>query len=314
MRIAFLYEHPQWSQKLIACLEANGHEVTPFCVSGLHFDPGALAGRFDLALNRVNIMPSAEAAPGATFQAVHLLGCFEAAGVRVVNGSRCHAIGLSKAMQNALFTSLELNCPPAIAIHRADDALAAADEIGFPLVFKPNVGGSGQGIQLFDQRGELEQAVALKALDFGVDRTGMIQSYVESDGFVYRVEILGDDLFYSIRQPIQAGSFNYCAADGCSTAGEPAAAAAAGDLDFCVADGGSSIEAFEVPGAILARVRAIVAAAGADIGGVEYFIESESGDACFYDFNPYSNFVANGEALLGFSPEQRFNDFLQGLA
>ncbi|MEM7561878.1 MAG: hypothetical protein AAF353_02380, partial [Pseudomonadota bacterium] len=218
-------------------------------------------------------------------------------------------IGLSKATQNALFSRLGLPHPKGIAIHRIQDALTAAESIGFPLIFKPNVGGSGQGIQKFDNPEELALAVETKSLDFGVDGTGIIQQYVESDGYVYRVEILGNALFYSIRQPIQSDSFNYCAADGCSAAGEPAPEE--DNLDFCVVTGAGSIEVFDVPAPVLEQVKSIIGAANADIGGVEYLIDQNTGEACFYDFNPYSNFVSNGESLLGFSPEQRFADFLQ---
>ena len=150
MKIAFLYEHPEWSRTLIECLTANGHEIIEFRISGLTFDPDDLDEHFDLAINRINIMPSATAAPGTNFQGIHFLACLEASGIRVINGSRSHSIGLSKAMQNALFSSLRLHHPRAIAIHRADDALMTADMIGYPIVFKPNVGGSGQGIERFD--------------------------------------------------------------------------------------------------------------------------------------------------------------------
>ena len=313
MHIAFLYEHPQWSQALIECLRENHHEVTPIRVSGLQFDPDELPGRYDLAVNRINIMPSVDAAPGTTFQAMHLLASFETGGTRVVNGAHSHMIGLSKAMQNALFNALKLKHPRAIAIHRAEDAPAAAERIGFPLVFKPNVGGSGQGIQKFVDAEEIEMAVKTKSLDFGIDSTGLIQEYVESDGFVYRVEILGDELFYSIRQPMQEGSFNYCAADGCSTDDAADSSAASDEMDFCVTNAGSAIQTFEPAAGIVDQVRSIVRKARADVGGVEYFVERQTGQACFYDFNPYSNFVSNGEALLGFSPEQRFNDFLSSL-
>ena len=46
---------------------------------------------------------------------------------------------------------------------------------------------------------------------------------------------------------------------------------------------------------------AICRAAGADLGGVEYLLREESGSPCFYDFNPYSNFVSGGKEMFGFS-------------
>ena len=51
----------------------------------------------------------------------------------------------------------------------------------------------------------------------------------------------------------------------------------------------------------------------ADFGGIEYIINRETGKPCYFDFNPYSNFVSHGETFLGFSPEQRFVDFIKNL-
>ena len=54
----------------------------------------------------------------------------------------------------------------------------------------------------------------------------------------------------------------------------------------------------------------VVRTCGADFGGVEFLMDRRTGTPCYYDFNPYSNFVTNGESLLGFSPEDRFIDFV----
>jgi len=235
----------------------------------------------------------------------------------VINGSRCHAIGASKAQQNGIFAGLGLDHPRAIAVYRPDEVLDAAEQIGYPVIFKPNIGGSGSGVSLHRTRESLDEAVRFKTLDFGVDRTAVLQEYVESDGFIYRVEMLGGELFYSIRQPIQEGSFNYCAADGCSTGEETApgdqASDTEDDFDFCVIGGESRIEKFEPVEEVVESVAAVIGACGGDLGGVEYFMDVRTGRPRYYDFNPYSNFVSNGQALLGFSPETRYVEFVTGL-
>ncbi|MEJ2177730.1 MAG: hypothetical protein P8Y12_07215 [Gammaproteobacteria bacterium] len=143
-----------------------------------------------------------------------------------------------------------------------------------------------------------------------------MQRYIRSDGFVYRVEVLGDELFYSIKQPVIAGEFNYCAADGCSTDTNEQATAVEHhfggdtDFDFCVLDDAGGIQIHEPPSMVLDNVVRIIKACHADFGGVEYFIDTDTGQPCYYDFNPYSNFVSDGENLLGFSPEERFADFV----
>ncbi|MBC7797637.1 MAG: hypothetical protein H7Z37_12255 [Pyrinomonadaceae bacterium] len=54
-----------------------------------------------------------------------------------------------------------------------------------------------------------------------------------------------------------------------------------------------------------------MAAAKIDVGGVEYLIDDETGDALFYDINALSNFVADARNLIGFDPHEKLVDFLQ---
>ena len=305
MKIGFIYEHPTWSNELISCLESNGIILDLKNVADLAFDTHPDHGDNQLWINRVNIMPSAQRNPAVVFHTLHYLNWLEHSGARVINGARAHYVGASKAMQNAVFASLKLHYPRAVAIHRPEDALDAARQIGYPVIVKPNIGGSGSGVSKRNSEVELAEAVKFKMLDLGVDNTGLVQQYIESDGFIYRVEILGDQLFYAIRQPIQEGTFNYCAADGCHTDPEPN-----DEFDFCAIDGADRISTFEPDADTVEQVVQIVQATGADVGGVEYLVDRKTGQLCYYDFNPYSNFVTNGESLLGFSPEQRYTDFI----
>ena len=132
--------------------------------------------------------------------------------------------------------------------------------------------------------------------------------HVISDGFIYRIEMLGDKLFYSIKQRTQQGVFNYCAADGCGSEN-----AVESNLQSSIETGSieeHGIEVFSPTDLIVNQVSSILTEAGADLGGVEYFVREKTQEPCFYDFNPYSNFVANGETLLGFSPEEKYVDFV----
>lgn len=295
MKIGFLFEHPTWSQSLIECFAEHGCEVVPVNIADLAFDTDRASFDFDLCVNRINMMPSAGRHPSVAAHTLHFLHWLEASGIEVINGAKAHFVGASKAVQNGIFERLGLGCPKSVAIHSPADALQAAERVGYPVIVKPNIGGSGSGIAKFETADELQEAVENGALDLGIDGTGLIQEYVPSDGYVYRVEILGGELFYGIRQKAVEDQFNYCAADGCSVS---------------LGDDEGRIETHDVPADILQQVIAICDAANADVGGVEYFIRADSGAPCFYDFNPYSNFVGEGEALFGFSPEQRFVDFV----
>lgn len=312
MKIAFLYEHPTWSETLIETFRSNDIELKTINVAELIFDPNQGHPDFSFAVNRINMMPSSGRNSSVVFHTLHYLNWLEAMGVKVVNGSHAHFTGGSKALQSGLFTQLGLHCPRAVAVYRPEDALTASETIGFPLIFKPNIGGSGSGICRYDSYDELEAAVESDNFDLGIDGTGLIQEYINSDGYVYRIEILDNRLFYSIRQKMVADTFNYCAADGCSMSPRLPEKEDS-SFDFCTLGQESRIEPFEADETIVAQVVSIIKNAKADLGGVEYLLDTQAGKPCFYDFNPYSNFVSNGEDLLGFSPEQRFVDCIMDM-
>ncbi len=287
--VAVLHEHPSWSRSLLARLAERDVEVVPIDVG----DPGAAAralagGRsFDRWLNRVNAMPSDGRPPSVVAATGHLLLALELRGERVVNGHRVWAIGGSKAAQVELFRRAGLAAPDGVAVNEPAAIPAAADEVGYPLLVKPNVGGSGAGILRFDDAGELAVALAAGAIDLGVDRTGLVQRVVEpADGLVHRIEMLGHDPFYATDQVTRAGMFNYCAADGC---------------------GVEAIDVVPPEDDVVGEARAVMTAAGADVAGLEYLVDGD-GRRVYIDFNPYSNVLAGRDDELGFDPLDRYID------
>jgi hypothetical protein len=296
MRIALLHEHPAWSIDLIDRARVRGLDLTPFDVGEFDFSVDDLGDGFDLWVNRVNAMPSAGRPASIVAAAGHILSALELRGHRVINGSTTHRIGGSKIAQAALFTQLGLGTPPTVGIFQAGDAMAAAERIGFPVLTKPNVGGSGSGIVRHDSAAELAQAIHAGTVDLGIDGTGVVQRIIEStDGMIHRVEMLGSSFFYGTQQPLQVGAFNYCAADGCAF------------------DGGAAIELFTPHDDIIEAAARVMAEANTDIGGVEYIVDATTGQPSYYDFNPYSNFVSGFDTELGFSPIDHYLDFLLAL-
>jgi D-alanine-D-alanine ligase-like ATP-grasp enzyme len=168
-------------------------------------------------------------------------------------------------------------------------AAEAASDLRFPVLVKPNVGGSGAGIVSFASSEELVAAELVP----GLDGTLLVQEYLPAaEEAIVRVEILDGELLYAIRFLLAPGSFNLCPADYCELPG--------------IADGvsgrGLPIERYEPPGEIVDDAKRIVSAAGIDVGGVEYVVDARDGEAYFYDVNALSNFVANAPDVVGFDP------------
>lgn len=308
--IAIFYEHPDWFQPLFAELDGRGVVYEKDHLKGHFFDPCVDASPYSLVVNRVSAYPSAASEPQVVLYVKQYLAYLESIGTRVINGWRSYEVGTSKALQMQIFNRLKLHSPNSRVVHHAGQAVEAAEKLQFPVLIKPNVGGSGAGITLFNTREELAGSVEAGEIDLGIDRVALIQEYLKpKDDCIYRVEILDDAFLYAIRLPILEENFNYCPADGCNI--ERFDYCPVGGASMEVADqDGPKITAFEPSPGVIEKVRQAVAAAGADIGGVEYLINTADDQLYFYDINPLSNFVANATRVVGFDPVPRFVDFI----
>ena len=308
--IAIFYEHPEWFQSLFAELDARGVGYEQVHLNGHSFDPCVAVSPYSLVVNRVSAYPSTASAPQVVLYVKQYLAYLDSIGTRVINGWRSYEVGTSKALQMQIFNRLGLHTPNSRVIHHAGQAVVAAEQLQFPVLLKPNVGGSGAGIHLFRTHAELADAVDAGNIDLGIDGVALVQEYLTpQDDCIYRVEILDDAFLYAIRLPIVGESFNYCPADGCNIdrfdyCPVGASSSEASDMK------GSDIQAFDPDPEVIEVVRRAVAAAGAEIGGVEYLVSASDGRRYFYDINPLSNFVANAAQVVGFDPLPRFVDYL----
>ena len=81
MQIAFLYEHPTWSDSLIKTFISNGIDLKLVNVADLSFHTEKNRPDFNFAVNRINIMPSSGRNPSIVFHTLHYLNWLEAMGV-----------------------------------------------------------------------------------------------------------------------------------------------------------------------------------------------------------------------------------------
>jgi hypothetical protein len=299
--IGILYEHPVWFQPLFAELDHRGVCYEPLHANQLLFDPGRRELPYSLVLNRMSPSAWTRGHAGAIFHSLHFLAYLDEIGAEVVNGNAAFQVEISKARQCALFARLGVRYPTARAVNDVRQLTAAADGLRFPVLVKPNVGGSGAGIRSFATPRELREAAATGSVELGLDGTALVQEQLPAaDQSVVRIEILGGEFLYAIRLRLLPGSFNLCPADYCELPG--------------IADGvsgrGLPIEGYDPPSQLVEDARRIVSAAGMELGGVEYLVNERDGLPYFYDVNALSNFVANASELIGFDPFVELVDFL----
>ena len=195
-------------------------------------------------------------------------------------------------------------------IHRGAQAADAADGLRFPVVVKPNIGGSGAGIRRFDTIEQLARAAREDALQLGIDSTALVQEYVPADsGRIVRVEVLNGRYLYAIRIYTPGDSFNLCPADVCQSVDGAELARPACPVD--APKNQLRVEGYTPPDDIVHAVERIMSASGIEIGGVEYMIDARDGRTRFYDVNALSNFVADAPRVVGFDPFARLADWLE---
>lgn len=287
--IGILYEHPEWFRPLFAELGRRGVPHEPIHAARHSFDPAERESPYSLVVNRMSPSAWTRGHAGAIFHSLHYLAWLEGIGANVLNGYGAYRMELSKAAQCALFASLGVRHPRTRVVNSPAAAAEAAADLRFPVLVKPNIGGSGAGIVSFASY----EALAATELVAGLDGTLLVQEQLPAEGeAIVRVEILDGEMLYAIRILLAPGSFNLCPADYCELPG--------------IADGvsgrGLPIERYEPPHEIVDDAKRIISAAGIDVGGVEYLISARDGEAYFYDVNALSNFVADARQVVGFDP------------
>lgn len=308
--IAIYHEHPDWFRPLFAELDRRALPYVRLDPRAHRYDPSAASEPYSLVFNRMS--PSAYLRDGVqgTFFTLGYLHHLERLGIPVMNGSRGFGFEISKARQLSLLESLGLRYPKSVVVNHANQVVAAAKDLRFPVVVKANVGGSGAGIVRFDAPDDLSRAAAEGRLNFGIDRTALVQEFVPArDGRITRVELLGGKFLYAIHVYSAGDSFNLCPADICQRADGVEL-----ERSACAVDAPKNkmrVEAASLPNSVIESCERIIRGAGIDVGGIEFMIDDRDVALLYYDINALSNFVADAVNVVGFDPFVRLVDELE---
>jgi Carbamoyl-phosphate synthase L chain, ATP binding domain len=308
-QLTFLYEHPQWFAAIFAELERRGVPFSKMFIPEHFYEIGAEHPGFKVLFNRMSPSAHRRERGSGIFHVLAYLEHLELQRVRVINGTKAYRYEISKAAQHSLLKSLGLRFLPSRVIHSVDQAVGAAEGLRYPLIVKPNIGGSGKGIVRFESKRQLETTVAAGQLTLGYDSISLVQEFAPArGGFITRVETLGGKYLYGIRVHLSGQTFDLCPADICQTpTGQ--------SLDTaCVVEAskaGLKVEGYRPPTAVIDAIERTVRAAGIDVGGIEYLIDDRDGHIYYYDINALSNFVADAPRVIGFNPVENLADYLQ---
>ncbi|MGI9170770.1 MAG: ATP-grasp domain-containing protein [Caulobacteraceae bacterium] len=294
--LAVFYEHPRWFEALFAALDRRGVSWIPIVIGDHVFDPAGSQAPAPVILNRLAMSSFLRQEEHALFYSLAVLDHWQGLGARVINGAEVLAYDTSKARQLGLFRRAGLDIPKTRVAHRRGDIAALAAQIGYPVIVKVNVGGSGAGMVRYDTAEELQAALADGPTPLGVDGVVLVQEYMPArEARVIRCEVLAGKLLYGLALTGAGSTFDLCPADACMI-DKPTIA----------------MEVYTPPAPIVAAVEKVARLAGLDVGGIEYMIDDRDGGAKFFDLNAMSNFVARPLEVLGWDPHENLIDYLIG--
>jgi len=306
--LAVLFEHPEWQKPLFQALERRRVRYVPVDLKKAAFSD-ADAPLAPLYFNQASPSAYVRGNTRAVPYVLAYMRALQIRGVRVLNGADAFALEISKTAQAALLRQLGIPAPRVWTFNDLDAIRARARELSFPVLLKPEQGGSGARIMFVESFAHLESLLTQRPEYWLPDNLLLLQEYIPTDPAkgIVRMDFLGGELLYAMRV-ISHGRFNLCPAPVCNpedgAAGVcevPAEQSAAPPVEFYPYP--------EVPAQAVALGKRIIAAGKLDVGGVEY-LETEDGRLMFYDINANSNLRPSIGQAFGFDPFERVVDFL----
>ncbi len=291
-RITVLHENSAWVEPLRAAFAELGLPYDEWFLNEgtIAFDRAPPEGVYYNRMSASSHTRGHRYAPELTHGVLNWLEAYER---RVVNTSRALYLELSKLAQYAALERAGVRTPRTVAAVGRDHVLTAAREFGpGPWILKPNRGGKGLGVQLFQSLDAMTDYLDGPGADeeAPIDGVWLIQEYIRpNEPFITRCEFVGGDFLYAVRVDTSDG-FELCPADACNI-----------ENAFCPADAPKPnkftiVTDFDDP--ILARYRRFLAENGIEIAGIE-FITDARGEMYTYDVNTNTNYNAQAEAEAG---------------
>jgi len=215
---------------------------------------------------------------------------------RVINGSRALDLEISKARQYAALERSGIRTPETVLAAGKELLAKAASRhfAGVPFILKPNRGGKGLGVRLFQSLEALADYLESPDYEPPVDGLHLLQQYIRAPvPLITRAEFIGGRFMYAVEVDTSEG-FELCPADACAV-GDAFCPTGPGRVDaprakFTVID--------DIDPSLKRQYEGFLAANGIEIAGIE-FISDLDGTVYTYDVNTNTNYNPDAEARAG---------------
>ncbi len=300
-KIYVLYENEEWLVPLAQAFEARGlpYEGMEVIEGGVALDKVPPEGVF---FNRLSASSHTRGHTGSISLGGAILRWLEFHGRRVVNGRNVLDLEVRKFDQYALLEAQGIKVPRTIATTGKTALIEAAESSDGRFIVKPNRGGKGLGVRLFENVDELRKAIEIEDTDFiSQDGIQLVQEYiVGKEQKILRNEFIGGQYYYSVQVNTEEG-FELCPADAC-----------------CIIDAKPTGEKFKILDGyehpLKDKYEAFLKAQNIEVAAFES-IEAEDGTLYTYDINTNTNYNQGAEdkCAADVSAYGAVADFLGGL-
>ncbi len=215
-KIYILYENEEWLAPLTQALDARQIPYAGMKVieGGVALDKEPPQGVF---FNRLSASAHTRGHTGSVSFGGAILAWLEHHKRTVVNGRHVIDLEVRKFDQYARLQSAGIQVPKTIATTGKTALIEAAESFNGQFIVKPNRGGKGLGVRLFEDVQALKEALGQGKDDFAsVDGIQLVQEYIEGRTHkILRNEFIGGKYYYSVEVDTEGG-FELCPADSCS--------------------------------------------------------------------------------------------------
>jgi hypothetical protein len=232
-----------------------------------------------------------------------VLAWLERHGRRVINGSRALDLEISKARQYAALEAIGIRTLDTVLVAGKELLVEAARErfAGAPFILKPNRGGKGLGVRLFQSPDALADYLYGPQYEPSVDGLLLLQQYVRAPApLITRVEFIGGKFLYAVEVDTSDG-FELCPADACAVGDAFCPAGEEPRAKFTIID--------KIDAGLQQRYEVFLTANFIDVAGIEFIAET-SGAIYTYDVNTNTNYNPDAEARAGRSAMDTLAQYL----
>lgn len=295
MRVHLLHENPDWLPPFATAFDQARLPWTEWFLSDGAFDLAAPPPK-GVFYNRMSASSHTRGHRYAPELTSAVLAWLTRWGRRVVNGPGALDLEISKVRQYAALEHYGVTTPRTVVVAGRGKIVSAARQhfADRPFILKPNRGGKGLGVQLFQGVASLASFVESDDAEPPIDGLWLLQEYVRApQPIITRAEFVGGRFLYAAEVDASAG-FELCPADVCVV--PETSRGTAPREKFTIIAG--------IPDGLKKRLEQFMAGTGIEIAGVE-FITDPDGQVVAYDVNTNTNYNAAAEAAAGIAGTAR---------